>query len=479
MVDIVLPCQGLADEICRIAGATPPPALEDPPAAGSIDRVQEEQLQRIFAMLRSASGVDFRHYKMPTISRRLQRRLVLHKLTRLEDYVRLMRENPEEVLALYRHILIHVTRFFREATSFDALVEQVFPRLIEEHHDDLPIRAWVAGCSTGEEAYSLAIRLLECLGDRAGEVPMQIFATDVSEEAIQQARTGLYPPSIAADVSPERLRRFFNKVDGGYRITGKWGFASGVLDATWLLMGAACYDETGTRTSDASYALVPISQIKVYDDWNTMGLSGTASHSVEVKDVFVPDHRILDPVAASSGSYPSDYAHERPLYRSAFLPVVAVVLVPPALGAARAMLETFIAQVPKRRIAYTTYDKQIESVVTQTKLAEAAILIDEAQYHLERCCADIDRWAETKDYMDYDGRVRGRVDIGRALDLCRDAANLLLSISGGAGIASANPLQRYFREIHSCTVHALLLPTVQYEIYGKHLLHQPQITPFI
>lgn len=270
-----------------------------------------------------------------------------------------------------------------------------------------------------------------------------------------------------------------NKVDGGYRITGKWGFASGVLDATWLLMGSACYDETGTRTSDASYALVPISQIKVYDDWNTMGLSGTASHSVEVKDVFVPDHRILDPVAASSGSYPSDYAHERPLYRSAFLPVVAVVLVPPALGAARAMLETFIAQVPKRRIAYTTYDKQIESVVTQTKLAEAAILIDEAQYHLERCCADIDRWAETKDYMDYDGRVRGRVDIGRALDLCRDAANLLLSISGGAGIASANPLQRYFREIHSCTVHALLLPTVQYEIYGKHLLHQPQITPFI
>jgi two-component system CheB/CheR fusion protein len=180
--------------------------------------VRDEHLQRIFGLLRGATGVDFRHYKLPTIERRLQRRLVLHRLSRLEDYLRLLRERPDEVMALYRDILIHVTRFFREPESFDALVHHVLPRIIGEHQGDATLRAWVAGCSTGEEAYSLAILMLEALGDRADQIPIQIFATDVSEDAIQQARAGSYPATIATDVSPERLNRFFVKFDGGYRI---------------------------------------------------------------------------------------------------------------------------------------------------------------------------------------------------------------------------------------------------------------------
>ena len=113
---------------------------------------------------------------------------------------------------------IHVTRFFREPESFQALTEQILPEIIAHQAGDNPIRVWVAGCSSGEEAYSVAIALLEALGDRANTVPIQIFATDVSEQAIEQARNGSYPENIAADVSPERLRRFFTKVDGGYRI---------------------------------------------------------------------------------------------------------------------------------------------------------------------------------------------------------------------------------------------------------------------
>jgi two-component system CheB/CheR fusion protein len=220
-VDVVLPPGELAREIVRIAGAPAPvivPIGEELPPDAPAETVRDEHLQRIFALLGSATGVDFRQYKVPTIERRLQRRLMLHRLSRLEDYVRMLRDNPDEVLALYGEILIHVTRFFREPESFQALADHVLPRLVDEHAGEAPLRAWVAGCSTGEEAYSLAMLLLESLGDRAARIPIQIFATDVSDDSVQHARAGTYPASIANDVSPDRLHRFFTKLDGGYRV---------------------------------------------------------------------------------------------------------------------------------------------------------------------------------------------------------------------------------------------------------------------
>jgi two-component system CheB/CheR fusion protein len=163
--------------------------------------------------------VDFRQYKRPTIERRVSRRMVLHRLTRLEQYVRFLEKNPAEVQALFQDVLILVTRFFRDPEAFEVLRSTAFPRILDEHKDDGPIRVWIAGCSTGEEAYSVAMLLLEFLGDRESSLPIQVFATDVSESAVEQARNGVYPASIASDVSPVRLRRFFTKVDGGYRIS--------------------------------------------------------------------------------------------------------------------------------------------------------------------------------------------------------------------------------------------------------------------
>jgi two-component system CheB/CheR fusion protein len=179
----------------------------------------EDQLPRIFTLLRSASGVDFTHYKLPTIRRRLQRRMVLHRIISTDMYVKYLQRNPDEVNALYRDLLIHVTRFFREPESFTALAEVAFPAIIanRQGHDD-PIRIWVPGCATGEEPYSVAMTLLERLGENAGGVPIQVFATDVSESAIEFARAGTYPDTIIADVSAERLRRFFVRIDGSYRI---------------------------------------------------------------------------------------------------------------------------------------------------------------------------------------------------------------------------------------------------------------------
>jgi two-component system, chemotaxis family, CheB/CheR fusion protein len=225
MVDFALRPDEIAAELVRIArhpfvrDAAPAPA-ELPIGESSVEDAArpDNQLARVFTLLRNATGVDFRLYKLPTIQRRMSRRLALLKLAGIPQYIEYIRDNPGEIQQLYQDILIRVTRFFREPETFDALSTHVFPELIARRGDEAPIRIWVCGCATGEEAYSVAIALLEYLGDEARSVPIQIFATDVSELAIENARTGLYPESIAADVSPERLRRFFTKGDGGYRI---------------------------------------------------------------------------------------------------------------------------------------------------------------------------------------------------------------------------------------------------------------------
>ncbi len=218
MIDIVLPPAEIAAKLTELAEH--PYVREFVPTSGDELNVRDEQLRRIFDLLRPASGIDFKHYKLPTIKRRLLRRMALHRLTDVQHYVRLLEENPAEVRSLYQDLLIHVTRFFREPESFKALAEQVFPKLVEvRRHDEQPIRAWVSGCATGEEAYSLAISLLEYLHDQHQEIGIQIFATDVSDTAIEHARSGLYPASIESDVPPEILRRFFTKIDGSYRVS--------------------------------------------------------------------------------------------------------------------------------------------------------------------------------------------------------------------------------------------------------------------
>jgi two-component system CheB/CheR fusion protein len=216
MIDLVLTPKEIGPKLVELAGHAYARAgdteTSDLPLA-------EGELHEVFALLRPVSGVDFRHYKLPTIRRRLFRRMALHRLTEVSEYIRLLRSDPAEVRSLYQDLLIHVTRFFREPDSFDALAREVFPDIIKGRMANEPIRVWVSGCATGEEAYSLAIALVEFLQKNQAETPVQIFATDVSETAVEQARNGVYPPSIEADVGPDRLRRFFTKHDGGYRVT--------------------------------------------------------------------------------------------------------------------------------------------------------------------------------------------------------------------------------------------------------------------
>src|SRR3989449_6972963 len=144
--------------------------------------------------------------------------MTLHKIEKVKEYVHFLQRHPAEVEALCEDILIHVTSFFRDPGAFEALKTEVFPTILKHRSPEEPIRIWVPGCSTGEETYSCAISLLEFLGDRRASIPIQLFGTDLSQTAIEKARAGTYPENIAADVSPERLQRFFAKVEGGYRI---------------------------------------------------------------------------------------------------------------------------------------------------------------------------------------------------------------------------------------------------------------------
>jgi two-component system CheB/CheR fusion protein len=184
------------------------------------DRVEdndEEQYTAIFRLLRRGTGVDFSHYKRPTIARRIARRMALRRAPTLADYVEVLQQDALEVQHLQEDVLIHVTSFFREPESFEALRQSVFPALIRDR-DDAPIRIWVPGCSSGEEVYSLAITLFEALEEEAELVPIQFFGTDVSKTSVERARAGLYSEATVADIAPERLRRFFSKTEGGYQI---------------------------------------------------------------------------------------------------------------------------------------------------------------------------------------------------------------------------------------------------------------------
>jgi two-component system CheB/CheR fusion protein len=177
-----------------------------------------DALGTIYTLLRSRTGHDFREYKERTFHRRIQRRMQVVQTTRLEDYAERLQKEPDEVSALFRDLLIGVTDFFRDAPAFQALETLVIPKLFEDKGADDEVRVWVAGCSTGEEAYSIAILLREHLERSLSQPKVQIFATDIDETAMGVARAARYPASVVKEVSPERLRRFFVHEAGTYRV---------------------------------------------------------------------------------------------------------------------------------------------------------------------------------------------------------------------------------------------------------------------
>jgi two-component system CheB/CheR fusion protein len=212
-IDFVLSPEDIAAELVRLAAH--PYVMTRRDARRQQD---DASVARILRLVHEATGVDFSNYKATTLQRRLTRRMLLQGADTPEHYLRLLRANPREVQELYRDFLINVTRFFRDPEAFQALERVALPELLRGRGPDQPVRVWTLGCATGEEAYSLAIVLHEHVTREKLTVPIQVFATDLSDKGIEWARAGFYPRDIANNVSADRLERYFEVADGGYRI---------------------------------------------------------------------------------------------------------------------------------------------------------------------------------------------------------------------------------------------------------------------
>ncbi|PYV86184.1 MAG: ATPase, partial [Acidobacteria bacterium] len=225
-IDFVMSPKGIAEKLSQIS-KHPYIASVAADKEESLGVTQRSSLDELFSLVREATGVDFTHYKQTTLQRRIKRRMVLHKLEKLDDYLSYIKGTPSELGELYKDILIHVTGFFRDAEAYGALRQHVFPNLLRDRKpEDGPVRVWVPGCSTGEEVYSICIILLEYIWEQASNMPIssvaakeiQVFATDVSDASLDRARIGLYTEGVVSGVSAERLKRFFVRTDGGYQI---------------------------------------------------------------------------------------------------------------------------------------------------------------------------------------------------------------------------------------------------------------------
>jgi two-component system, chemotaxis family, CheB/CheR fusion protein len=216
LVDFVLPVAEMPAKLVSYnAHRTPQPVLPEP---ADRDLADEGSLRDIFTHLRVRTGHDFSSYKPATVLRRLERRMRVQEIKTLAAYAQFLRGHPDEPQALLKDLLISVTNFFRDPAAFEALERQVIPALLDGRGPDSQIRVWIAGCATGEEAYSLAMLLAEHTWDTPGAPGVQLFATDIDTEAIATAREGFYTATDAADVSADRLARFFVEESGGYRV---------------------------------------------------------------------------------------------------------------------------------------------------------------------------------------------------------------------------------------------------------------------
>jgi alkylation response protein AidB-like acyl-CoA dehydrogenase len=258
------------------------------------------------------------------------------------------------------------------------------------------------------------------------------------------------------------------KVDGGYIVSGRWPWSSGSLHASWGLGGVVQVGPDGVPI-DIGTVLMPMSDLTIEDTWFVAGMKGTGSNTVVADRVFVPDHRYASVPAAINGVYATEHTDEA-LYRSALIPVLALILIGPLLGLGRAALKIAIEKAPKRAVSYTRLATQRESTGFQMKIAEAAMTLDDAILHAHRAADDIDGWAASGEYRDYLTRARVRADTGWTSKRVREAISLILDAHGASGFADASPMQRIWRDANTGGRHAIVNGLVNEELFGKALL---------
>lgn len=267
------------------------------------------------------------------------------------------------------------------------------------------------------------------------------------------------------------------KVEGGYRITGEWWYASGSLHAQWACLGIKL-GENPDGSPRIGLALVPFTDLSLRDTWFVAGMRASGSNTLVADNIFVPEHRIQSFEDMAAENYARENSEEDNDYAS-FIPVAEIVLVAAQLGLARAALDLSFAKAGSKTVAYTTFRTASVSPVHQVKLAEAASQADQAHLLVARACADIDLAAERRQKLDVATRARIRMDTGAAGQLAREAINKLLSVNGASSFGESNPMQRIWRDSEVASRHAFVLPEMASLIYGRVLFGVEEIVqPF-
>lgn len=271
------------------------------------------------------------------------------------------------------------------------------------------------------------------------------------------------------------------KVDGGYRVTGEWRYNSGSWHSQWAILGAPLHSESGAF-EDNAIVLIPRADLQYKDTWHVAGLKSTASNSFVAEDVFVPEHRVLRVTPAIEGDYPGvDESSEAP-YKAAFVPVLEAQLLGAHLGMGQAVLAAVRADAPKKGIAYTTYQRQSDSVPFQLALARAALLLEAAELFTYNAAREIDEASQAGTYLDYATRARQRGQQAQVVANVKDAIDLLMTAHGSAGFAESSTLQRFWRDQAVAARHGLTLPDTGLEVYGRWLAtgeNANPATPFV
>ncbi|MBV6759983.1 acyl-CoA dehydrogenase family protein [Rhodococcus opacus] len=300
---------------------------------------------------------------------------------------------------------------------------------------------------------------------------------------------GAYPESVQQDVlgADPRIATcgVFTptstsvRVDGGYRVTGRWGFASASHHASWANVGIPLTNADGDAVGAAS-AWIPMTDLSIDNTWYVAGMSGSGSDTLVADDVFVPDARILSVTDMMEGRTVSEFQDET-LYHSSLVPVLALVLVGPVLGMAEGAYDAVLSTLQKNKpIAYSYYQRSIDAPSTQLNMAVARSLIDQARLLAFRGADEIDAAAAAGRQMPVVERARARMDAAQAANLCREAVELLLNVSGAGSFAQVNPLQRIWRDLETSSRHAFINLNINQEIYGRALLGiDEQVSPFV
>lgn len=265
---------------------------------------------------------------------------------------------------------------------------------------------------------------------------------------------------------------------GGMVVTGRWGFISGALHSQWQEIIAMAPAPDGESLWPVM-ALVPLSQLEVVDDWHTSGLRGSGSVTTIAKEVFVPHERVLPLTAVLEGQTSSAVNADIAMYRNPLIGVANASSCGTVIGLARAAQEAFMERLPNRRITYTAYESQREAPITHLQVARAALQIDEAEFHADRVTRTADSKATSGEPWTIEDRARTRADVGAVCELGKSAIDVLGSASGASSLYSDVPMQRIVRDMHAVTMHALMVPDTNYELYGRVLCGLEPNTPYV